>query len=92
MNSFFRQMAVEKKSDATRLVNRDFRGQSGDAEEADVFYEQRNGQLKVAYPAFIDGTSIPRSGLVSEVDRRQLKFQAISETGAIIDSGTIEQS
>lgn len=70
LNAFFRQMAVEKKAGAARLVNRDFRGQSGDVEEADVFYEQRNGQLKVAYPAFIDGTEVSRSGLVSEVDRR----------------------
>lgn len=70
MNAFFRQMAVEKKPGGARLVNRDFKGQSGDVEEADVFYEQRNGQLKVAYPTFIDGTPISRSGLVSEVDRR----------------------
>jgi hypothetical protein len=70
MNAFFRQMAVEKNGNAARLVNRDFRGESGDVEEADVFFEQRNGQMKVAYPAFVDGTEIPRSGLVSEVDRR----------------------
>lgn len=71
LNSFFRQMAVDKQAGVARLVNRDFRGQSGDVEEADVFYEQRNGQVKVAYPSFIDGTAIPRSGLVSEVNRRE---------------------
>jgi hypothetical protein len=63
-------MAVEKKGKTARLVDRDFRGQSGDIAEADVFYEQRNGQMKVAYPQFVDGTTIPRDGHVKEVNRR----------------------
>lgn len=79
-NSFFRQSrAVRHFAPGTRdldrveLVNRDFAGEDAvrNPAEAAVYYELRNAQLKVAYPAFIDGTSIPRSGRVSDVDRRQ---------------------
>ena len=41
-----------------RVVDRDFRGETGDVEKADLFYELRNGQMKVAYPVFVDGTSL----------------------------------
>ncbi len=75
MNSFFRQMAVEKnpQSQLVRVTNRDFPGEGrGDATEAEVYFEKPNGQVKATYPAFLDGTELPRSGLLSDVDRRQL--------------------
>jgi len=79
-NSFFRQTrALRHFSPGTRavarveLVNQDFAGEDAvpNPAEAAVYYELRNAQLRVAYPAFIDGTAIPRSGAVSAVDRRQ---------------------
>jgi hypothetical protein len=70
LNSFFRQMAIEKRQDAARLVNVDFADAQGDVAEPMVFYQLPSGLLKSATPEFIDGTKIPASGLVREVDRR----------------------
>ncbi|MBI1904533.1 MAG: DUF1549 domain-containing protein [Planctomycetia bacterium] len=77
LNSFLRQMQAQEvregdKVVARRLVDVDFRGEGGQTpDEAEVYYEQRNGLLKVAYPVFIDGRQIPPSGLVNQVNRRQ---------------------
>lgn len=70
LNAFFRQARVLRRFDGGRrvawieLVDEDFAGQGGDPEEAEIFYELRNGLVKVAYPVFVDGTEIPRSGLL----------------------------
>lgn len=79
MNAFFRQTrALRRFTPGTRdvrgaeLINEDFGGEglAGNAEEADIYYELRNGLTKVAYPVFVDGTQIGRSGYVSDVVRR----------------------
>ncbi|MFP6750409.1 MAG: DUF1549 domain-containing protein [Pirellulaceae bacterium] len=79
MNAFFRQTrALRRFTPGTRdvsgaeLVNEDFRGEgiSPDPDEADIYYELRNGLTKVAYPVFVDGTDIPKSGYVQDVIRR----------------------
>jgi hypothetical protein len=77
MNAFFRQTRMLRRYvpgtrdiASTELINEDFAGEAGDPSEADLFYELRNGLTKVAYPVFVNGTEIPRSGYVSEVDRR----------------------
>ena len=69
-NSFFRQMKVEKGSEANRLVNVDFPGQGQGSTEGEVFYETPTGLLKTAFPRFIDGTEVPKSGHLADVDRR----------------------
>jgi hypothetical protein len=80
-NSFFRQMQVERDfAGGERLVNRNFQGESGNVNEADVFYERRDGQVKVAYPEFVDGTSIPHTGLVIEIDRRKELARLVSHS------------
>jgi hypothetical protein len=76
MNAFFRQTtsdATRKGRDiySVRLMDKDFAGEGGDGKEAEVYYELRNGVLQVAYPRFVDGTVINRSGYVKEVDRRE---------------------
>src|SRR5690606_34303085 len=43
--------------------------ESGDPEQADIFYELRNGEMKVAYPVFVDGSSISPSGYLEDVNR-----------------------
>jgi Protein of unknown function (DUF1549)/Protein of unknown function (DUF1553) len=66
LNAFFRQTQVERirldedqrRRFVGRVVDRDFRGETGDVEKADLFYELRNGQMRVAYPVFVDGTSL----------------------------------
>lgn len=66
MNAFFRQTKIEqldnsdgnKKKRIARLVNKDFNGEGGNPTKAEIYYELRNGKLKVAYPVFVDGTSL----------------------------------
>ncbi len=68
LNAFFRQTAALRRRDGTEdvqwveLVDQDFAGEGGNPEEAELFYELRNGLMKVAYPVFIDGTEISKSG------------------------------
>jgi Protein of unknown function (DUF1549)/Protein of unknown function (DUF1553) len=77
MNAFFRQVAVEVDDmrrpnlGPARLVDADFAGESGaQPQEAEVYYELRNGQMRSALPTFIDGTQIGASGYVRDVNRR----------------------
>ncbi len=77
-NSFFRQTrSLRRFVDGTRdidhaeLIDQDFAGEANQAEDALIFYELRNGLTKVAYPVFTDGTEIPKSGFVSDVNRRE---------------------
>jgi hypothetical protein len=65
MNAFFRQTRVERvrvgddrRDDYGRIVDKDFRGEGGNPEKAEIYYELRNGKLKVAYPVFVDGKSL----------------------------------
>ncbi|MFO0922152.1 MAG: DUF1553 domain-containing protein [Pirellulales bacterium] len=76
-NAFFRQTrALRRYVSGTRdidhceLVDQDFAGESNRTQEADLFFQLRNGVTKVAYPVFVDGTEIGRSGYVSDVNRR----------------------
>jgi len=68
MNAFFRQTRALRKRDGTQdvqwveLVDEDFAGEGGNPEEAELFYELRNGIMKVAYPVFVDGTEISKTG------------------------------
>lgn len=75
MNAFFRQTKALRTFQgreivAVRLENEDFPGEGGDPSEAEIYYEQRNGVLQVAYPTFVDGTKINPSGYSDEVNRR----------------------
>jgi hypothetical protein len=65
LNAFFRQTRVERQETGSerqpfvgRVVDRDFRGEGGNPDKAELYYELRNGKLKVAYPVFVDGTSL----------------------------------
>lgn len=75
-NAFFRQTRALRKFgtgrdvESAELTNQDYRGESGNPQEADLFYELRNGLTKIAFPVFVDGAEIGRSGFVGEVDRR----------------------
>jgi hypothetical protein len=77
MNAFFRQVRARGdrrgpgNSEAAELVDVDFRGESNNITEADLYYDLRNGELKVAFPVFVDGTRIGKHGSVQQVNRRQ---------------------
>ncbi len=76
LNAFFRQTKLNKTMGAKRVVehatltNQNFRGEGGDINSAELYYELRNGIMKVAYPVFVDGTEISRSGAMADSDRR----------------------
>ncbi len=77
MNAFLRQTRTLRQFvpgtrdiASAELVNEDFSGEGSNPEEAEIYFELRNGLLKVAYPIFVDGAEIGRSGFVSDVDRR----------------------
>lgn len=78
-NAFFRQARVLRRFEqggnrptAIELVNQDFAGEGAtpSPSNAEIYYEQRNGVLKSAYPVFVDNTPIKTSGYVNDVDRR----------------------
>lgn len=78
LNAFFRQTRGLRRFvnggrdiDFAELVDEDYPGESGRPEEAEIYYEERNGLTKVAYPVFVDGSPIERSGYVSDVRRRE---------------------
>jgi hypothetical protein len=62
-------MKVER-GEINRLTNVDFGGEGRTSRGGEVFFETPAGLLKSAYPKFIDGTEIPPSGQLAEVDRR----------------------
>ena len=70
MNAFFRQTQALRRRDGgddvqwVEVVDSDWAGEGGNPEEAELYYELRNGIMKVAYPVFIDGTEISRSGFL----------------------------
>lgn len=77
-NAFFRQTrGLRRFVDGTRdidfaeLIDQDFAGVSGRPTEAEIYFEERNGLTKVAYPVFVNGEAIERSGYVSDVNRRE---------------------
>jgi hypothetical protein len=92
MNAFFRQtkvmktMAKKKKVEDAKLVDVDFPGEGGDPQNAELYYEQRNGIMKVAYPVFVpapgasEGQEISRSGRLKDIDRRAELAKMIIES------------
>jgi hypothetical protein len=79
MNAFFRQTRALRRYvpgtrdvDYAELVNEDFGGEGFPLtpENAEIYYELRNGETKVAYPVFIDGTEVNASGFVEDTVRR----------------------
>ncbi len=76
-NAFFRQTrALRRFVDGTRdidfaeLIDQDFAGEGGRPLEAEIYYEERNGLTRVAYPVFVNGVPIEKSGYVADVNRR----------------------
>lgn len=76
-NAFFRQTRALRKFvagtrdiDNVELVDEDFAGEGRRPEKAEIYYQLRNGVTKVAYPVFVDGKEIDKSGYVSQVNRR----------------------
>lgn len=79
-NSFFRQARALRRFEKTmdiqsiELVDEDFAGEGGNPQAAEVFYELRNGLKKAAFPVFVDGTAIDKSGYLPGVMQNGRKF------------------
>jgi hypothetical protein len=85
-NAFFRQTRAlrtfvpgTRDIQSSELRNEDFAGEGGggSASEAIIFYELRNGLMASAYPVFVDGKEAPRSGYVSDANRREILAKMI---------------
>ncbi len=76
LNAFFRQARATRTGNGdtagVTLQDVDFAGESGrQPDEAEIYYELRNGNAEVAYPVFVDGQKIANpSGRVSQMRRR----------------------
>ncbi|GAB5406501.1 MAG: DUF1549 domain-containing protein [Aureliella sp.] len=77
-NAFFRQarglrrfVSGTRDIDYAELIDQDFAGEGGRPEQAEIYFEERNGLTRVAYPVFVDGSGIERSGYVEDVNRRE---------------------
>ncbi|MCH5377660.1 MAG: DUF1549 domain-containing protein, partial [Planctomycetes bacterium] len=72
LNAFLRQMKVRREAQTGRLalIDKDFFGETGVARDAEIFYQDEDGRLRVAYPEF-GSNRLSRSGLLSDVNRRR---------------------
>ena len=86
LNAFFRQTHVTKQMEAKKKVDygdpgkRRFPRRRWRCQSADLYYELRNGIVKVAYPVFVDGQQISRSGYMKEIDRRTQLAELIGKS------------
>ncbi|PQO46423.1 hypothetical protein C5Y93_10460 [Blastopirellula marina] len=88
LNAFFRQTRTRRGEmpganngmRAMTLNDVDFMGEGRNIDNAEIYYELRNGLLKVAYPEFLDGQKIPTNGRVTQVNRRQELAKFIIES------------
>ena len=79
MNAFFRQVrafrgGMRRMDDGpAELADQDYggEGRGRNFQKPPIFFEMRNGEMRVAYPVFIDGTEIDPSGYVKAVNRRE---------------------
>ncbi|HEY2761959.1 MAG TPA: DUF1549 domain-containing protein [Pirellulales bacterium] len=81
LNAFFRQATAKREAPrrvpepTAELASVDFNGEQNangrtNPDQAILYYELRNGQLKSAFPVFVDGTEIGHNGKLASVDRR----------------------
>ncbi len=72
LNAFFRQLQWRTPAHelGVQLADGDFYGETGVVEDAEVFYQDGSGRLRVAYPRFA-GETVTRSGRLAEVHRRR---------------------
>ncbi len=87
MNAFFRQTRAgnagrraARMNQTASLFDRDYIGPSGMAEEAEIYYELRNGEMQVAYPVFVDGSPIDPDGRVKNTNRREQLGKLIQDS------------
>lgn len=97
MNAFFRQVRArrvggrENRDERVATLEDDnYMGESGSSDQADLFYEQRNGEMKVAFPVFVDGTPINPDGRVNVVNRR-VEFAKLTLSSEYFDKMAVNR-
>ncbi len=80
LNAFFRQMQVKNKGAESELVDVDFVDRPGVTKSGEIYFQQLSGEMKVAEPTFLDGTTIGASGRVDEVNRRAELARLITQS------------
>ncbi|MDG2207998.1 MAG: DUF1549 domain-containing protein [Pirellulales bacterium] len=90
-NAFFRQTVALRRFEGGRnisfiqLAEQDFQGPTGEPEEAEIFYDRRNGIRMAAYPVFTDRdgaqTKLSRSGFIEDIDRRAQLASLVRQSG-----------
>lgn len=83
LNSFFRQLALERdpQTQLDRLKDVDFLGEDRrDGANAVVFFETPGGLLKSAYPTWPGVGEFPKGGVVSEVNRREWLARCVTSS------------
>jgi hypothetical protein len=91
LNAFFRQAVALRRFEGGRdityidLQNQDYQGPTGDPQEAEVFYDKRNGERIATYPIFTDSdgkrTELDRNGFIDEVNRREELAKLVTKSG-----------
>ena len=85
LNAFFRQMRAvvqrphgsgNRETINVQLVNQNFSGEDNRPDEAEIFFELRNGKMEVAYPVFVDGTQLKQERLLERSRSPQRAGQA----------------
>tara|TARA_B100000519_G_scaffold87328_1_gene75783 strand:- start:1078 stop:3129 length:2052 start_codon:yes stop_codon:yes gene_type:complete len=72
MDAFFAQTTTAQLNDgSTSLANVDYVGKSKSLENAESYFEQPTGEIRVAYPAFLGQKANINSGELAEFDRRE---------------------
>ncbi len=82
LNAFFRQLQIKPDAERGWLISdADINPRGSQSTDGETYYPALDGTIKAAYPVFVDGTAIPRTPSVAQVNRRDLlaKFVTRSE-------------
>jgi len=78
-DALLRQIHVERKDQVVKLVDQDI-------PEEPVYYEELDGYKRAAYPVLPNGTSLPQSGRVKDVNRREILARYVSLSPQLAES------
>ena len=93
LNAFYRQaVSLRRFTPGTRdvrfveLTDQDFAGEgaSVDPDDAEIYYELRNGIQKVAYPVFVDGKTVLDQGGQAKTSGYLDQFNRRKELGKLV--------
>ena len=73
LNAFFRQLEMKRDGErGSTLSDADIGPRGSSSSDGETYYPLLDKTIKAAYPVFVDGTEIPRTPSVAQVNRRDL--------------------